>query len=85
MNDDDNIDDDNIDYDKLATMVAHKLRATIDASLRGQAALDDAWFNERITEYIIRHPDLITRYVCNTVDFEQQFKAKLKSAINTIY
>ena len=76
---------DNIDYEKLAGLVAIKLSNMTNASLRGQAALDDAWLHEQMTNWLIYHTSFVARYICNNHEFDAAFKAKLKTTINTIY
>jgi hypothetical protein len=77
--------DDNIDYEKLATLVAHKLSLMSSASVQGQAALDEMWLNQQITSWAINHSTLIARYVFSNPEFDHAFKAKLKATIGNIY
>lgn len=77
--------DDNIDYDRLASLVALKLANVSNASLQGQAALDDAWLHEQMTNWFIHNASFVARYVCNNYEFGNAFKSNLKTTINTIY
>ena len=77
--------DDNIDYDRLASLVALKLANVSNASLQGQAALDDAWLKMELHKWFLDNTTFVARYVFNNYEFDTAFKSKLKSVINTIY
>ena len=77
--------DDNIDYEKLSTMVALKLSAISNASLQGQAALDDEWLKMELHKWFLDNTTFIARCVANNYEFDAAFKVKLKSIIANIY
>ena len=74
-----------IDYDMLATLVATKLSTRSNASLQGQAALDDKWLEMELHKWFLENTTFIARCVCNNYEFDNAFKLKLKTTINTIY
>lgn len=74
-----------IDYDKLATMVAEKLRARSIAYVQGMATLDDEWLADQFLRFVDYNSPYISRRITATNDFDDTFKLKRKNVINTIY
>lgn len=74
--------DDNIDYDKLAGLVAVKLRHGINAAVQGRDALDETWLAEYMQMWLLTHNIEIANQVFNTHVFDGAFKLKLKYALN---
>lgn len=73
-----------IDYDKLADMVTTKLRQGINAAVQGRDALDETWLAEYMQAWLISQAPSIATQVCNTYNFDQAFKLKLKYALSNI-
>jgi hypothetical protein len=74
-----------IDYDKLSSLVATKLRMQSVAYAQANTALEDQWLREQVLNIIANNAHAVSRVVTGAYDFEQSFKARLKSIINAIY
>jgi hypothetical protein len=74
-----------IDYDKLSSLVATKLRMQSVAYAQANTALEDQWLREQVLDIIANNAHAVSRAVTGSYDFEQSFKARLKSIINAIY
>ena len=71
-----------IDYDKLADMVTTKLRQGINAAVQGRDALDETWLAQYMQAWLVSQAPLIATRVCDTYNFDQAFKLKLKYALS---
>jgi hypothetical protein len=76
--------DDNIDYDKLATLVAAKLRQGINAAVQGRDALDETWLAEYMRVWLMSHQIEIATQVFSTYEFERALKLKLRYILSNI-
>ena len=78
--------DEPIDYDKLATMVANKLRERSIAYAMGQnELLEQNWLHDQFVSFVDAYAPLIARRITATSDYSETFKIKLKHIISTIY
>lgn len=74
-----------IDYELLSTMVAEKLRAQSVAYVQGRSTLEDEWLLDTFLKFIEYNAPFISRRIIATNDYNETFKVKLKSLLNTIY
>jgi hypothetical protein len=74
--------DETIDYDKLADLVATKLRQGINAAVQGRDALDETWLAEYMRTWLVSNQSEIAHWVFTSYKFDEAFKLKLKYALN---